>query len=330
MVFIQGTYDIPTITSLIVNALKSTDDFTEYDVDALIPSASNTNQTGPTMGEYIPGYCLKHNPTGVYLSIGASPMNFTQSNNVPSYWRYNGMPCIAVIFSTEWNLAEHKAAGTIYTGLIPYYSYSANLADGLAHGVTPYEFSTALYVDKCGFQMVVNNTYSGGISFFATCEFFPLSWMEYDDTRKPIVFYVKRAADGHNSYPMDLNNLTTGALYIRPFGLHALTYASMGNNVGAHLSHTRQAYRSPANNKVYFEFPYYQNENTIFVQPIAHTRRWFPVDKTNGSFNLQDIVNWIDPDGVTVHKYIIVALTADQYWAIPYENGFDYTVSEKF
>lgn len=328
MVFVQQMMDAPTTAATIVAALAATDDFTTIDEDAMLPVTAGVWKYRPSLGGYTqPGTCLQHTPTNTYVTIGVTRLNGGWS--VADYTQY-GVPGIAVSFSTEWDMENHHASGTIYQGMIPYRNERSNNANNLTLLASPYEFSTALYVDKFGFQMVVNNSYSGGHPVMVSCEFFPTAWMEYDDTRTPIVFYTLGNSVVWGNASGDTEHTASDChTFVRPFGY--ATQTNPENNNGAYLTTCRRAYRNTMNNKVYFEFPWYHQDNNVTCAiPIAQTRRWFPVDKVNGSFNLQDVINWIDPDGVTVHKYIVVAMTADKYFAIPYANAFDYTVSDKY
>lgn len=323
MVFIQGSYDAPTIISLIVNSLAETDDFVIHDSDAI----DNHNNTG---------YCLKHIPTGQYITLIAGYANMgSYSNNLnPDHGTAAG---IRVLISSEWNMTTHKCSGNVSRNLIPFYN-----GGNLSSITSPYVFSTSMWIDKYGVVMTMQNTYANGVGVFAALEFFPLQWVEYDDAHQPIVFYVKRSSDwwgGRYSYNPQyvtgsITNEEYAFLYARPYKYSCITHSHAQFSANESSRHEgsymeRETYRSEATNKVYPKFPMYENDVIIARKPYAETRRWFKVDITGG-LQIGDILNWIDPDNVTVHKYIVAVVTAGaMYYAIPYDNAFDYATSAK-
>jgi hypothetical protein len=189
-----------------------------------------------------------------------------------------------------------------------------------------------MWVDRYGFIMTIQNNYSSGIGTFTACEFFPSTWVEYDDSEKPIVFYSKKASgdwwEGRypiNPYHAETQPTNAGFFYVRPFRFSMQTLAN--GHEGSYMG--RAAYKSEGNNKCYFDFPWYENDLIAGRKPFSQTRRWFQVDIAGG-FSIGDILNWIDPDEVTVHKYIVAVVTAGtRYYAIPYENAFDYSIGAK-
>ena len=304
MPFIQGSYDAPTIVSLIVQALEATDDFTMQDEEV-------TN-----------GYCLKHTPSNVFVTLKTEAVyTGSYSNNQNSDYAVN--PGIRVIFSNAWDGTAHEPSGTINYGFIPFYNLNST---DIAYVTSPNVFSTSLWVDKYGFIMTIQNNYSSGVGVFTACEFFPSTWVEYDDSEKPIAFYAKRTSDWWNGrYPItpyhsETQPTNSGFFYVRPFRFSCQTLAA--SDEGCYMERT--AYKSEGNNKCYFEFPWYENDLIAARKPYAQTRRWFEVDIAGG-FSIGDILNWIDPDEVTVHKYIVAVVTSGQkYYAIPYENATTY------
>lgn len=305
MVFIQGSYDIPTTIGLITQALVATDDFEMVDEEAL----DNHNHAG---------ICIKHIPTSQYISF---------------YTGY-GRTCLPnrdttglkVVFSTAWNAETHGWDGTVYRGLVSIWNDDSS---DITRLITPNVYSTSMWVDKYGVVGTFQNTYQGSGGMFSL-EFFPQTWVEYDDGHQPIVLYTKRQNSG-TDYGSDASGW--GAMigtdnhfgYLRPYRFFDST--AIGDNRGSYME--REAYRSEGNNKVYFKFPTYENGAVAARTAFAETRRWFRVSVTGG-IQIGDILNWIDPDEVTVHKFIVVVAKGDSmYYAIPYENAFDYAVSAK-
>ncbi|MDV0441577.1 hypothetical protein [Methanorbis furvi] len=327
MVFVQGSYDCPTIVATIAQALAETDDFTMWDEDAV----DNHNHMG---------YCLKHVPTGHFVTFVPGWGNI--GYNSGSTGRVSYQLGIRVIFSAGYNLESHTYEKTdkTYHGLIPF--YAGHSAD-INRLISPNVFSVSMFIDKYRVVGTIQNTYSGGIGDFFALEFFPQAWVEYDDTEElAAVLYNKRSGDNWTTVSdytaniqYDPTVVDSGTFYLRPYRFGNWTYASNGNNLAGLNQHEgsfmeREAFRSEANNKVHFKFPMYENDVFAGRKPYAETRSWFKVSITGG-LQIGDILNWIDPDGVTVHKFIVAVVTAGaMYYAIPYANPFDYAVSDKY
>ncbi len=309
MVFIQGTYDAPTIVATIANALKATDDFEEHD-------------TGVSEG-----YCLRHIPTGQYLHILCERATSMESVNTS----YN-IPGIAFKFASSWDSALHKwdDNGNKLRGFFPMYTNS--IAD-LTPITAPNKFNTAIWVDKYGVIMTLQNNYSYGAGGIMAVEFFPSAWVEYDDTQPEIVFFARMTSHWSTEKAPSTTfppHEDLGAMYARPYRFYSGVDSDSQTQQGVkYLYPYQMAHKSEGNNKCYFDFPWYENDEIAARKPYAQTRRWFQVSNTGG-FSIGDILNWIDPDDVTVHKYIVTVVTAGNlYYAIPYENAFDYAVSAK-
>lgn len=323
MVFVNGSYDAPTIVATIAQALAATDDFEMHDENAV----DNHNHMG---------YCLKHIPTGHYVTfitgyaqIGCDGYSITRRSTTTG---------IRVIFSDGWDMKTHtySTAGKIARGFIPFYAAPHENYNYVGDLISPNVFSTSVFVDKYRVVGTIQNTYPNGIGVFFALEFFPRAWVEYDDTEEmTAVLYVKRSADNWypHGYPIGMGSLNRpaggdpeeGFFHVRPYRFLCQTNSS--GNEGSVME--REAFRSEATNKVYFKFQTYENDVLAGRKPYAETRSWFKVSITGG-LQIGDILNWIDPDGVTVHKFIVCVCTAGvMYYAIPYENAFDYTVSAK-
>ena len=187
-------------------------------------------------------------------------------------------------------------------------------------------FQINYWVDKYGFIGVIQNPYADGEAsgaFFA-CEFLPDVTKEFSDGYTNVMAYTKRNhAYFYGGYKYSIPSSATQYYHaVRPFNL-----------VGTHATniregHLRPAFRSAGNSKIYFEFPTYENEIVNWRTPIAQTRRWFFVEESGG-LSLNDVVSWLDPDNVTVHKFFITAATSPDtatkvIVAIPYENAYQY------
>jgi hypothetical protein len=327
MTFVQASMDVPTMVSTIVQALAATDDFTMIDTAA----TDNNNSTG---------YCLQHTPTGQYITLITGYGQGIDQNGDFNYRSYNQIG-MRVIISSAYDTTNHKPDTTQnYTaGLVSL--YNGNRQD-VAALISPNVFSTALWIDKYGVIGTIQNTYTNGIGVFFALEFFPQNWVEYDDAQEPIVFYCKRSSDewaGNNPIDMSHSNYQSaiprlGWFYMRPYRYYNQTYAANGDVISSINQHEgafieREAFRSVATNKVYIKFCKYENDKIAARMPYAETRRWIKTSITGG-LQIGDIVNWIDPDAVTVHKFIVTVATAGQmYFMIPYENAFDYATGSK-
>lgn len=138
------------------------------------------------------------------------------------------------------------------------------------------------------------------------------------------------------SHHIDSYDLAASSLYdCRPF-TSANTIGNVSRSTQSLVPELRSAYKSMANNKVYFNFSYMHAKRIstdlpydAYVYPILRSKRWFPVDKTGG-LAVGDIISWIDPDTLTVRKYAVCEVkdlsngTTTSYYAIPYENGAPY------
>jgi hypothetical protein len=138
------------------------------------------------------------------------------------------------------------------------------------------------------------------------------------------------------SHHIDSYDLAYSSLYdCRPF-TSANSVANVNISSQTLVGELRSAYKSMANNKVYFNFNYMHAKRVSTalpydarVYPILRSKKWFAVDKSGG-LAIGDIISWIDPDTLTVRKYIVCEVkdlsngTTASYYAIPYENGAPY------
>jgi len=305
MGFHYGTNSIPGFVAELAAELAATDDFAMYDDQA--PG----------------GYCLQYKGQNLFMLIETVTNGIYGSD-------YNGRTRFAgagVRFSTGWNLETHTPADTIRRwALAPLFCNSA--APSTARMGVDSSFQINYWVDKFGFQGVIQNPYGENCSSgaFFNCEFLPDTAKEFADGYSNIIAYTKRNyawwyEETSTYYPAEGS---TSVYYhaLRPFGLAETGQSNIAE------SRLRPAFRSAGNSKIYFEFPTYENELTNWMTPIAQTRRWFFVQESGG-MSLNDVVSWLDPDNITVHKYFITAATcpdsaATVVVAIPYENAFQY------
>lgn len=300
MVFKSGSYDVPSLIAEIVSYLAATDDFNIIDSD------------------YPGGYALHHVPTNNYISFALVTTARIGEDSDGTDDTYAGG--ISVVISSGFDTGSHSHTGTVHKGVIPLYRHLSSTNS--VYQTTPYNFTVQCWIDKFGLVMTIqnpNNVY-WDTGAFAVMEFLPISALEFNDGFVPIMFHVKNNYAQYDGGVIADNRDDCYYLNIRPYNLRTQTDI---------VYYPRDGYRSDGNSKIYFDFPYFHNERLTRHAPVFHTRRWFRV-ALSGGMAVGDIINWIDPDGVTVHKYIIsevssVDTSTKYYYAIPYENAFDYS-----
>ena len=293
MGFITDTKTIPEIIATLAAELAATPDFVIHD------------------DQVNGGYCLHYAKNNAYLTIQLIQSVYHGS-------QYGGG--IAFVVSSGWNAETHLPEGTIQRGMAQLYSYSGTVPMAVFADDRRYPYS--FWIDKFGIVGNIYNPYSDYTSCGAmiALEFMPETWKEYSDQYTGIFLWTYR----NRTYtaPSYGPNIANYYYYhLRPYILS--TYTSI-----VETSAYKNAFRSLGNSKVYFEFPYYHNETARWDSPVAQTRRWFEVNKATG-IAVNDVVSWLDPDGVTVRKYLIVecgsaGTTTSQYFAIPYSNPVNY------
>lgn len=300
MGFHYGTNSIPGFVAELAAELAATDDFTMHD-----------NQAAG-------GYCLKYKDQNLYMLI-ESVVNKDYGKD---YARFSG---IGVIFSTGWDMETHAPADTIRRwALAPLFCYTSSTND--ARQGEDSTFQINYWVDKYGFVGVIQNPYDNYYAsgaFFA-CEFLPDAAKEFSDGYTNVMAYTKR---NYEYWKSGSNRPGTGSdtIYyhcLRPFGLCETGLTNIKEE------YVRPAIRSDGNSKIYFDFATYENDIINWKAPIAQTRRWFFVREDSG-LSLNDVVSWLDPDNVTVHKFFVTAATSPDtatkvMVAIPFENAYEY------
>lgn len=306
MGFHYGTNSIPGFVAELAAELAATDDFTMHDDQAA------------------GGFCLRYKDQNLYMLIETMINGGLANRDNTPYYKSNG---VGVRFSTGWDLETHVPADTIRRWAVaPLFTYKGGTGSPSAARMgTDSSFQINYWVDKYGFTGVIQNPYSDDAASgaFFTCEFLPDSAKEFSDGYSNIMAFTKRNHhyfDGGYAALPGRSDIYYHAL--RPFGL------AETRNSNIREGDLRSAFRSNGNSKIYFEFPTYENDITNWQAPIAQTRRWFFV-KESGGLSLNDVVSWLDPDNVTVHKFFITAATSPDVAnkvivAIPYENAFEY------
>ena len=302
MGFHYGTNSIPGFVAELAAELVATGDFTMHDDQAA------------------GGYCLRYKDQNLYIYIEAVMSG--QYGTGPDYFAGVG-----VRFSTGWNLETHAPTDTIRRwAMAPLFCMDDVAPSGARMGADS-SFQINYWIDKYGFTGVIQNPYNDSFAsgaFFA-CEFLPDTAKEFSDGYTNVMAYTKRNYHKYETGTGDYPAPGSASYYyhtLRPFGLAE----TGGTNIRE--GHLRPAFRSAGNSKIYFEFPTYENEIVNWRTPIAQTRRWFFVEESGG-LSLNDVVSWLDPDNVTVHKFFITAATSPDtatkvIVAIPYENAYQY------
>jgi len=308
MGFHYGTNSLPGFVAELAAELAATDDFTMHDNEA------------------VGGYCLKYKDQNVYLlfeMVSNGQYGKQRSRYSDGYAKFAG---IGVRFSTGWNLETHAPTDTIRRwAFAPLFCNNGTPSSARLGEDSVFQIN--YWVDKFGFVGVIQNPYADNCAsgaFFA-CEFLPDSAKEFSDGYSNMMVYTKRnyAYWKYSSY----NYPPTGsdAYYyhaLRPFGLCETGLTNIREN------YLTPAIRSNGNSKIYFEFPTYENDIVNWKAPIAQTKRWFFVREDSG-LSLNDVVSWLDPDNVTVHKFFITAATSPDtatkvMVAIPYDHAYEY------
>lgn len=209
-----------------------------------------------------------------------------------------------------WDATNKTPNGTVET-------YGANLFYS-GGDLNARIFSHMVYVDKFGFFWNIYNPYSDANSNGALIkvEFIPLTAKEYNDGASSIFVHC-------DTYPTQRSYETE---YI-PYYAYGQYLIRKGDSNFIAYTATLKAFKSTGNNKIYFEFPRLHNNPTTYTSPIYQTKRWFYVNKVGLAVN--DVISWLDPDNVTIHKFIITEIgsargKSDIYYAIPYENAYMY------
>jgi hypothetical protein len=307
MVFISTTADAPTICATMAQALAVTDDWEEAD------------------SGYTAGNAVKHIPSGTFVAFKVASMRC--STDADS--RSTGAG-IQLIFSSEWDMEAHVPSGSIRYGAIVL-SVSTSYTDSVPISTvsTPNVMSARLHIDRYGIIGNIVNTATNGVGQFISLEAISSSAQEYDDGNRPIFFTALptitnvfgRMGGSNSVVGVGLPN-TNGISYLHVRGLSLTT-----NTTPISTDYlTPSAYRSTGNNKVMLEFPILDAVviSGNYRAPIFRTYRWFKV-ASDGGLAVGDIINWLDSDNVTIHKFIVVDIAQGNLYAIPYENPFDYS-----
>ncbi len=308
--FNYGQMSIPALIASWVADLGSTDDFSIIDEQV----------SG--------GYALRYKTENLYLTLAVTPGPWTSNPQVGGSNGYNIQHGISVIYSSDFDTVGHVPSGTIKKGIITLSTPVSN-----AHGVSTYltdvynGYQCNYWIDKYGITGVIQNPYTHSTmtgSFFAL-EWIPVAKREYSDGFTDAFFWSRRnyEANGSSYTPYVADSELASAFYRN---IRALKTAS--NGVMVEEPYLKKAFRSEGNSKIYFDFAKYHNDLEMHKSPITQTRRWFIVDDASG-LSLNDIVSWLDPDNITVHKFFITAVTSPTTAAkfmvgIPYDNAFEY------
>lgn len=224
---------------------------------------------------------------------------------------YCHMTCVQV--GTSWNDSTKEVEGS------PTNYYAAvgwNSSDISSTIFNTNTLNHILYVDKDGIQWCCWNPYTANYAegFFMSIDFIPIAKKEYDDASSCITF----ASFG---YPYNYGN--SGSAFYRTGEYASFTSDSLITDQTNYC----KGYKSIGNNKIYFEFPKYHKNPTTFTNPYFINKRWFIMQKVGVAAN--DIISWLDTDGITVRKFIVCECggangQATFYYCLPYDNPVTY------
>ncbi len=231
-------------------------------------------------------------------------------------------------FSSDWDTTNKVGSGTMKELNIPIYEYGSyeERHDTYAER-EPYlllNYDLKYFLDKYGVQAVLRNphshSYGPSVSTIFNLEFIPVAAREFDDGMNSLFAWKHECSAIDNT----LNHKNA----VRGLNYHSI------NNAYKLFNEPKPAFKSPGNNKIYFEFPYYYNDfsTNAYLTPIARTRRFFQVNKNDAGLIANDIITWIDPDGATLRKFIVLEVTSEDgstptFYAIPYENAYQYSTT---
>jgi uncharacterized protein involved in high-affinity Fe2+ transport len=279
--------------------------------------------------------CVKYVTEGKYIHFKTKGDEF-QYNNY-----YYGNFSIIVSIGTGWDAVNLVPNGTVQTFRIPLYSINGIYYQSVG---TEYpsgsRFSDAAFVnalnarvheikmwsDDQGIYCNIYNPYSEYTSSGAlmVMEFIPVTAREYDDANSNIFF------SGFTYHTGNINFWKAANTDDAAHG-HLSVYA--GLTTMFNTAKIRYAFKSTGNNKIYEMFPFYFNDPagspTPFLAPIAQSKRLIFISKTNSGVTVNDTIEWLDPDNVTIHTFIVQEVSSadcasDYYIAIPYNNPFVY------
>lgn len=307
MGFHYGTNSLPGFVAELAAELVATDDFTMHDDQA------------------VGGYCLKYKDQNLYMLIEiVSNSEYGQHYYSGSNY-YAKFAGIGVRFSTGWDLTNHVPSDTIRRwSLAPLFCNNGTPSSTRIGEDSTFQIN--YWVDKYGFVGVIQNPYDTNYASGAlfVCEFLPDSAKEFSDGYTNVMAYTKRnyAYWANSGCRPPVGSASYYYHALRPFGL------AESGDTNIRESYLIPALRSDGNSKIYFDFATYENDIVNWKAPIAQTKRWFFVREDSG-LSLNDVVSWLDPDNVTVHKFFITAVTSPDtstkvLVAIPYENAYEY------
>lgn len=308
MGFHAGNYTIPQLVAEIAAELAATADWEIVDE------------------AYSGGYALRYIPDSTYMTIATYTGAKLAYRDNTSYTAYAAG--IAVRFASAYDTETHAIGGTYQNGIVPLFNKN-QAAPSITLLDETHFFPVKYWVDRYGFILGIDNPYSNEYSSGAVVvlEMPPAATREYSDGFRLPIWHVKRNNNSYiatdtggaaNQFPDD--STTYHYQNLRPFNLATQTDLIQ-------YSVIRSAYRADSNSKIYFEFPFYYNDKS-FKMPLVQTRRWFLV-QTDGGLAVDDIISWLDVDGITVRKFIVAQISCPDtaskiYAAIPYQNAYDY------
>lgn len=261
--------------------------------------------------------CVRYIPENKYLYFA-----YYRTNADIGDFYTCGTIGISLTVATGWVAGTHLPSGT--TAVIHGVLYDncaqhdSNLGGLYSNYITYLDklYDHKLYVDQYGIHWNVYNPFSdfNSSGFYMNIEFIPTAHKEFDDANSSIFAYCYSSREVYNNntkYDMHF------PVYVNQSRLYYTT---------AYMS----AFKSLGNNKIYFDFPRFCNDPASYLTPIAQTKRFFTINKTNGNLVVNDIISWLDPDNVTVHKFLVIEVSSaegarSEYFAMPYENAYQYS-----
>jgi hypothetical protein len=287
MPFFSGSTDIDTLIDLLADQLIATGAWATADATLVT-------------GQHPARRALVHTADNFYVYLARQVT--TAANNAGSFLE------ILVQVSTSWSLGTHAPGGTTQTTGIPCEGFNGN---GLLASYNKLG-SHWTWIDASGFTCLSTWASTGNNDSTVLLTVERNATKEYADGYTN--FFIAALANanpstgaGNNAGLYYRNLQQNGAwdffrgIILRPFNF---TEYSADTNA---LEKFFPAYRSPGNSKVYFEFPFFSN-NQLPAQrsPIAQTPRFFWVQPPGGGLADGDLVTYVS--GPNTYTYLVKLL----------------------
>jgi hypothetical protein len=304
MTFYNGTTTADDLVNLIADQLIATGAW--IDADPVL-DGTDTNLTDVVGAERVVAHATDAN-FYVYLSRRVS-FNGNTSNA-----RFNE---VRVQVSSGWDAGAHAPTGTIYTSGIPLeawnrYSSSYPYYSTTTTGSGNKSGQFWAWVDDFGFTVLSTWDASGFLDYTSIFNLERNSGKEYSDG------YTNFFHAAYANTDPEVRHSNGGTYYRARYFENAQASSGFGDlgraesmrpfnqqgySLGSAVKTFFAAFKSDGNSKVYFQFPFYSNnQDSNKPSLIAQTDRWFIVGVSQGLAD-GDLVDFVN--GAEVWKYLV-------------------------